>query len=53
LFLIFFPYGAVEITSLETNKVLNVNEHRLKRFYEGWTTELTAFTELAKPIYKE
>jgi hypothetical protein len=33
-----FPYGAVEITSLETNKVLNVNGHRLKPFYEGWTT---------------
>jgi hypothetical protein len=25
-----FSYGAVEITSLETNKVLKVNEHRLK-----------------------
>jgi len=30
-----FPYGAVEITSLETNKVLKVNGHRLKPFYEG------------------
>jgi len=30
-----FPYGAVEITSLETNKVLKVNRHRLKTFYEG------------------
>jgi hypothetical protein len=29
-----FPYGAVEITSLETNKVLKVNGHRLKPFYE-------------------
>jgi hypothetical protein len=27
-----FPYGAVEITSLETNKVLKVNGHRLKPF---------------------
>ena len=33
-----FPYGAVEITSLETNKVFKVNEYRLKTFYEGWTT---------------
>jgi len=48
-----FPYGAVEITSLETNKVLKVNGHRLKPFYESWTTELTASAELAKPIYEE
>jgi len=48
-----FSYGAVEITSLETNKVLKVNEHRLKPFYEGWTTELTASVELAEPIYEE
>jgi hypothetical protein len=48
-----FPYGAVEITSLETNKVLKVNGHRLKPFYEGWTAELTASVELAKPIYEE
>jgi len=31
-----FPYGAVEITSLETNKVLKVNGYRLQPFYEGW-----------------
>jgi len=48
-----FPYGVVEITSLETNKVLKVNRHRLKPFYEGWTTELTASTELVEPIYEE
>ncbi|KAL9336671.1 hypothetical protein Peur_071159 [Populus x canadensis] len=48
-----FPYGAVEITSLDTNKVLKVNGHRLKPFYEGWTAELTASVELAKPIYEE
>ena len=47
-----FPYGAVEITSLETNKVHKVNRHRLKTFYEGWTTELTAFVELAEPVYE-
>jgi len=27
-----FPYGAVEITILETNKVLKVNGHSLKTF---------------------
>ena len=48
-----FPYGAVEITSLETNKVLKVNGHRLKSFYEGWTTEPTAFVKLVEPIYEE
>jgi hypothetical protein len=48
-----FSYGAVEITSLETNKVLKVNGHRLKPFCEGWTTELTASAELAEPIYEE
>jgi hypothetical protein len=47
-----FLYGAVEITSLETNKVLKVNGHRLKPFYEGWTTELIASMELAEPIYE-
>jgi hypothetical protein len=47
-----FSYGAVEITSLETNKVLKVNGHRLKPFYEGWTTKLTAYVELAEPIYE-
>jgi len=48
-----FPYGAVEITSLDNNKVLKVNGHRLKPFYEGWTTELTVSVELAEPIYEE
>jgi hypothetical protein len=48
-----FSYGAVEIISLETNKVLKVNGHRLKPFYEGWTTEFTVSVELAEPIYKE
>ncbi|KAJ6886804.1 hypothetical protein NC651_027227 [Populus alba x Populus x berolinensis] len=48
-----FPYGAVEITSLETNNILKVNGHRLKPFYEGWTAELTASAELAEPIYEE
>jgi hypothetical protein len=43
----------IEITSLETNKVLKVNGHRLKPFYEGWMAEFTTSTELAKPIYKE
>ena len=48
-----FPYGAVEITSLETNKVHKVNRHRLKPFYEGWTTKLTTSVKLVEPIYEE
>ena len=47
-----FSYGAVEITSLERKKVLKVNEHQLKTFYEGWMIELTAFVELVEPIYE-
>jgi len=48
-----FSYGAVEITSLETNKVLKVNGHRLKPFYEGRIAELTVSMGLAEPIYEE
>ena len=48
-----FSYGAVEITGLETNKVLKVNVHHLKPYYKGWTTELTASVELTEPIYEE
>jgi len=29
------PNGAVEIRSLDTNKIFKVNSHRLKHFYEG------------------
>jgi hypothetical protein len=36
-----FSYGAVEITSLKTNKVLKVNGHQLKTFYEDWMAEHT------------
>jgi hypothetical protein len=48
-----FSYSAIEIMSLETNKMLKVNGHRLKPFYEGWTTELTTSVEWAEPIYEE
>ena len=47
-----FSYGAVEITSLKTNKVFMVNQHQLKTFYESWTKKLTASVELAEPIYE-
>jgi hypothetical protein len=48
----FFSYGAVEITSLKTNKVLMVNGHRLKILYESWMTELTTSIELAELIFE-
>jgi len=38
-----FPYGAVEITSLETNKAIKVNGHHLKPFYEK-KTDLLSFS---------
>lgn len=31
-----FPHGAIDIRSLETNKTLKVNGHRLKPYYEGF-----------------
>ena len=31
-----FPYGAVEIQSLKTNKIFRVNGHQLKSFFEGF-----------------
>jgi hypothetical protein len=48
-----FSYGAVEITNLETNKVLKVNGYRLKPFDEGRIAELTVSMGLAEPIYEE
>ncbi|XP_048235716.1 uncharacterized protein LOC125371222 [Ricinus communis] len=50
-----FPYGAVEIKSLDLNKIFKVNGHRLKIFQEGelfhvliifpWITPLIWMTE--------
>ena len=41
-----FSYGAVEIQSLETNKIFKVNSHRLKLFYEGFQPHMTEETTL-------
>jgi len=30
-----YPYGAVEIKFVTTNKIFKVNGHRLKHFYDG------------------
>ncbi|KAJ9159225.1 hypothetical protein P3X46_024745 [Hevea brasiliensis] len=48
-----FPYGAVEIQSLETNKVFKVNGHRLKSFYEGFQEHTVEELKLSNPIYKD
>ena len=41
-----FSHGAVEIQSLETNKIFKVNGHRLKLFYEGFWPHMTEETTL-------
>ena len=33
---VFFPYSAIKVKCLETNKVLKVNENHLKPFYKAW-----------------
>ena len=48
-----FSYGAVEITNLETNKVLVINEHHLKPFYESWMIVFIVFVKLGELIYEE
>ncbi|KAJ9180783.1 hypothetical protein P3X46_008990 [Hevea brasiliensis] len=46
-----FPYGAVEIQSLGTNKVFKVNGHRLKPFYEGFQEHIVEELKLSNSIY--
>ncbi|KAJ9189614.1 hypothetical protein P3X46_000883 [Hevea brasiliensis] len=46
-----FPYGAVEIQRLGTNKVFKVNGHRLKPFYEGFQEHTVKELKLSNPIY--
>ena len=48
-----FPYGTIEIQSLESNKVFKVNGHRLKPFYEGFTKQVVDNVELSLPSYEE
>ena len=46
-----FPYGAVEIKSLKTDKVLKVNRHRLKLYYESFQTKDVEKSQLEEPHY--
>jgi hypothetical protein len=48
-----FPHGAVEIQSLATSKVIKVNGHRLKTFYEGFQIENVVKLDLEDPIYTD
>ncbi|XP_031271124.1 uncharacterized protein LOC116129546 [Pistacia vera] len=48
-----FPYGAVEVRSLGTNKVFKVNRHRLKPFYEGFQEHTTEEVRLGVPVYAD
>ncbi|KAJ9180807.1 hypothetical protein P3X46_009014 [Hevea brasiliensis] len=48
-----FPYGAVEIQNLGTNKVFKVNGHRLKPFYEGFQEHTVEEFKLSNPIYED
>ncbi|KAJ8770395.1 hypothetical protein K2173_015009 [Erythroxylum novogranatense] len=44
-----YAHGAVEIQSLETNKIFKVNGHRLKPFYESFENARTKNMELEEP----
>ena len=48
-----YPHGAVEIQSIQTNKIFKVNEHRLKPYYENMPVEEIHEVELAKLTYTE
>ena len=49
----FYPHSAVEIQSVETNKILKVNGHKLKAYYENMPAEEINEADLTKPIYME
>ncbi|XP_031112037.1 uncharacterized protein LOC116016008 [Ipomoea triloba] len=46
-----FPYGAIEIKSIDTGKVFKVNGHRLKPFHEGMSIFSFEDVDLALPEY--
>ena len=48
-----FPHGAVEIQSLATSKIIKVNGHRLKPFYEGLQLQDVDSIDLADPLYSD
>ncbi|XP_021729923.1 uncharacterized protein LOC110696904 [Chenopodium quinoa] len=44
-----YPHGVVEIRNWDTNKILKVNGHRLKPYYEGVSVFLVEELELVDP----
>ena len=46
-----FPYGAVEIQDINSNKVFKVNGQRLKPFYEGFEEHMIHKVQLYEPNY--
>ena len=49
----FYPHSAIEIQSVETNKIFNLNEHRLKAYYEKMPVEEINEVDLVDLIYTE
>ena len=47
-----FPYGAVEVRSLGTNKMFKVNGHRLKLFHKAFQEQIADEVQLRDPVYK-
>ena len=48
-----FPYGAVEVQSIGTNKVFKVDRHRLKLFHEGFQEQTMDEMQLRDLIYTD
>ncbi|KAJ8765396.1 hypothetical protein K2173_012093 [Erythroxylum novogranatense] len=46
-----YPYGAVDIQSMETGNFFKVNGHRLKPFYEGFQPHSVDVNSLNEPSY--
>ncbi|KAL7609799.1 hypothetical protein Lser_V15G12737 [Lactuca serriola] len=46
-------HGAIEITSEKTRKILKVNGHRLKPYYEGFQVKNEEVEEVMDPKYQD
>jgi len=49
----FFSHGAIEIQSIETNKVFKINGHRFNLFVENFKSIVGKKIKLVDPIYKD
>jgi hypothetical protein len=48
-----FSHGAIEIQSIETNKVFKINGHRFNLFVENFKGIVGKKIKLVDPIYKD